>query len=34
LDTLIGHELVRRVSRGEYRISEPFFTEWIQHNEA
>ncbi len=34
LDALIAQELVRRVSRGEYRISEPFLTEWIRQNES
>jgi hypothetical protein len=27
-------ELVQRCGRGEYRISEPFFAEWIQLNES
>jgi hypothetical protein len=26
--------LIKRLSRGQYRIAEPFFTEWIQRYES
>lgn len=34
LSALERAELVRRVGRGEYRIAEPFLTEWIQRYES
>jgi uncharacterized protein len=34
LNALERGELVRRVGRGEYRIAEPFLTEWIQRYES
>jgi AAA+ ATPase superfamily predicted ATPase len=34
LGALERAELVRRVGRGEYRIAEPFLTEWIQRYES
>jgi uncharacterized protein len=34
LNALVRAELVRRVSRGEYRIAEPFLTEWIASYES
>ena len=27
-------ELVRKIGRGEYRIAEPFLTEWIRRYES
>jgi AAA+ ATPase superfamily predicted ATPase len=34
LGALERAELVRRIGRGEYRIAEPFLTEWIQRYES
>jgi hypothetical protein len=34
LKALERAELVRRLGRGEYRIAEPFLTEWIQRYES
>jgi AAA+ ATPase superfamily predicted ATPase len=34
LSALERAELVRRIGRGEYRIAEPFLTEWIQRYES
>jgi uncharacterized protein len=34
LSALERGELVRRLGRGEYRIAEPFLTEWIQRYES
>jgi AAA+ ATPase superfamily predicted ATPase len=34
LTALERAELVRRIGRGEYRIAEPFLTEWIQRYES
>jgi uncharacterized protein len=34
LSALERGELVKRVARGEYRIAEPFFTEWIRRYES
>jgi uncharacterized protein len=34
LNALERGELVRKLSRGEYRIAEPFLTEWIQRYES
>jgi hypothetical protein len=34
LNALERGELVRRLGRGEYRIAEPFLTEWIQRYES
>jgi len=34
LGALERTELVRRIGRGEYRIAEPFLTEWIQRYES
>jgi uncharacterized protein len=34
LGALERSELVRRIGRGEYRIAEPFLTEWIQRYES
>jgi hypothetical protein len=34
LDALTSAELLSRVSRGEYRIAEPFLAEWIALNES
>jgi hypothetical protein len=34
LGALERAELVRKIGRGEYRIAEPFLTEWIQRYES
>lgn len=34
LEALVRDELVQRVARGEYRISEPFLAEWVTQNET
>jgi hypothetical protein len=34
LDALTNAELLSRVGRGEYRIAEPFLSEWIARNES
>jgi uncharacterized protein len=34
LNALERGELIKRLSRGQYRIAEPFFTEWIQRYES
>lgn len=34
LNALERAELVRKIGRGEYRIAEPFLTEWIQRYES
>jgi hypothetical protein len=34
LKALEGAELVKRLGRGEYRLAEPFLTEWIQRYES
>ncbi len=34
LGALERAELVRRIGRGEYRVAEPFLTEWIQRYES
>ncbi len=33
LEALMRDELVRRMARGEYRIAEPFLSEWVLRNE-
>jgi hypothetical protein len=34
LNALERGELIKRLGRGQYRIAEPFFTEWIQRYES
>ena len=34
LGALMAEELISRIGRGEYRIAEPFLTEWIVLNES
>jgi DNA-binding GntR family transcriptional regulator len=34
LGALERAELVRRIGRGEYRVAEPFLTEWIKRYES
>jgi hypothetical protein len=34
LTALERAELVKRVGRGEYRIAEPFLTEWVRLYES
>jgi hypothetical protein len=34
LTALERAELVKRVDRGEYRIAEPFLTEWVRRYES